>query len=290
MRFRIILLLSLFAAMAGCSRVDTLRFAHANAGTPVEWPGDEAVIALELQITPDGSPWVPVSVDGNPSVPFLLQASAGAIALTGARADGFGPAGAGTIRLSRELLPGIDGGRLIKQRRLAIGDLVLGDQSLLLVEPEQWPHGRPGGGAAGVLGYDLLRRFKVELDIAGRHFRLYRRGAVVPGDADVRRLVIIDRLPYFETWMEYSPGTGRWIRLQFEPAADVGVCLDDDPRPGRITLAGRTVGVTPGGCQATGGRVGRSGPSDGLLGMQALDGLVVRIDYERRELGFRAAE
>jgi hypothetical protein len=290
MRLRIFMLLALLVAIGGCSRVDTLRFAHGNAGTPVEWPGGEAVIVLELERTADGRPWVPVSVDGNAPVPFLLQASAGAIALTGARAAGFGPAGAGTIRLSRDLLPGIGGGRLIKQRRLELGELVLGDQSLLLVEQAEWPHGQPGGGAAGVFGFDLLRRFRVELDFAGQRVLLYRRGAGVPGADDVRRLAVVDRLPYFETWMEYGPGTGRWIRLQFEPAADVGICLDDDPRPGRVVLAGRTVRVTPGGCQGAAGRPGRSGLSDGVLGIRALEGLVVSIDYERRELGFRAAD
>jgi 5'-nucleotidase len=212
-------LLVLVLLAAGCSRIDSLRLAHANGGTPVAWPSGEASLELEIRLTEDGRPWLPVSVDGSPVVPFLLQASAGAIALTGARASGFGPVAAGRLTLQEHLLPGIPGGRLIKQRRLELGALALGDQSLLLVSPADWPHGQPRGGPAGVLGYDLLRRFIVELDVDGRRLVLHRpRGLDIDAMMEVQRLAVLDRVPYFEAWLDRGQAQGRWLRLQFEPA------------------------------------------------------------------------
>lgn len=274
----------------GCSRIDTLRLAHANGGTPVEWPPGATSVEIELDVAADGRPWLPVAVDDNPPVPFLLQASAGAIALTGARAAGFGPVGAGSLTLRRELLPGIDGGLLIKQRRLALGALALGDQSLLLVAAAQWPHERPRGGPAGVIGHDLFRRFVVELDTASGRLGLYRPGSRdVAGMSDSQRLAVLDRVPYFEAWLDAGGVAGRWVRLQFEPAAPVGICLDEDPRRGVITIAGRDFEVAAAPCPPA-GSPRRQAARDGILGAAALAELVVAVDYEGGRIGFAARD
>jgi len=252
----------------------------------VEWPPGMPLVELALEVTADGRPWLPVSVDDNPPVPFLLQASAGAIALTGARAAGFGPVGAGSLTLRRELLPGIDGGLLIKQRRLALGALVLGDQSLLLVDSAHWPHGQPRGGPAGVIGHDLFRRFVVELDTAAGRLALYRPGGRdVAGMSDSQRLAVLDRVPYFEAWLESGSMDGRWVRLQLEPADPVGICLDEDPRRGIITIAGRRFEVAEAPC-APAGSPRRQAARDGILGAAALAELVVALDYEGGRIGF----
>lgn len=272
---------------AGCSRVDTLRLAHANEGTPVEWPAGRLSVELELQSSADGRVWLPVSVDGNAPIPFLLQSSAGAIAITGARAAGFGPAGAGRLTLHDQVLPGIREGLLIKQRRLALDTLVLGDQSLLLVDPGEWPHGQPGRGAAGVLGYDLFRRFVVELDVTGSRVALYRAGMLDTSEMpDVQRLAILGRLPYFEAWLEPRRAPGRWLRLQFEPGAPVGVCLDQASRGGAVVIAGRRIELAAAPCPAAESLPGRA-ERDGIFGAGALQGLVVTVDYEGRRIGFR---
>lgn len=275
---------------AGCERIDTLRLAYANNGTPVDWPSGLPAVEVALEFSADGRAWLPVSVDDNPPVPFLLQASAGAVALTGARASGFGPVGAGSLTLRDYVLPGIRGGMLIKQRRLALGALVLGDQSLLLVAPADWPHGTPRGAAAGVLGYDLLRRFVVELDTGDARLAAYRAGRLdVSGMPEVRRLVVLDRIPYFEVSMESGGRAARWLRLQFEPAAPVGVCLDEDPYPGTVTLAGQAIVIDEGPCPAT-GPAGRRDGRDGVFGAGALPDLVVVVDYARGLIGFRAPD
>lgn len=269
---------------SGCGRIDTLRLAYANNSTPVEWPAGMPVVELAIERGPDGRPWLPVSVDNNPPVPFLLQASAGAIALTGARASGFGPVGAGSLDLREGLLPGIRGGLLIKQRRLGLGALVLGDQSLLLVPEDHWPHEIPRGRAGGVFGFDLFRRFVVELDADGGRLALYRSGRLdVGGMPEVRRLLVLDRVPYFE--VAAGPGSlpARWLRLQFEPAAPVGICLDEGTHPGVVTLVDRALELDAAPCPPTGRRAGR----DGVFGARALRGLVVAVDYEGRRIGFR---
>jgi hypothetical protein len=248
----------------------------------VEWPAGLPVVELGLEAAADGRTWFPVAVDGNPPVPFLLQASAGAIALTGARASGFGPVGAGSLTLRDELLPGIRGGLLIKQRRLALGALVLGNQSLLLVTPEAWPHGLPRGGAAGVLGYDLFRRFVVELDAGNGRLALYRQGRLDVGRMpEVRRLIVLDRTPYFEVSITQGSSPERWVRLQFEPAAPVGICLDADPGPGVALFAGHAVEIEAAPCPATEAAPLR-GARDGVFGAGALRELVVSVDYDAR--------
>jgi hypothetical protein len=256
----------------------------------VDWPAGTVALALDLELSADGRPWLPVSVDGNAPVPFLLQASAGAIAVTGARAAGFGPAGAGRITLQDGLLPGIPGGLFIRQRRLALDALVLGDQSLLLVDTADWPHGQPRRGAAGVLGYDLLRRFVVELDLPGRRLTLYRsHGLDVSGLSDAQRLVVLERTPYFEAWLEPAEGAGRWLRLQFEPGDPVGTCLDADPPEGAVIIAGQRIELADAPCAAPPGARGPAG-RDGILGAGGLQALVVVIDYPAGRIAFRAPD
>jgi hypothetical protein len=291
------LVLVMVLLAAGCSRIDTLRLAHANNGTPVDWPSGVVALELELQLGDDGRPWLPVSVDGSAPVPFLLQASAGAIAITGARAAGFGPADAGRLQLSEHLLPGVPGGLMIKQRRLAFGALALGDQSVLLVDPADWPHGQPLRGAAGVLGYDLMRRFIVEFDIGNRRVALYRpAGLDVGAMAETQRLAVLERTPYFEAWLEPGTGEGRWVRLQFEPGAPVGICLDEvmteaveTVLPAVLVIAQRQLAVDAAPCYpaADAREVARR---NGVFGAGALGELVVAVDYAGRRIGFRPRE
>jgi hypothetical protein len=283
---RLALLILAFLA-SGCDRVDTFRFAHANGGTPLEWPSGASSVELALVDAGDGRSWLPVSVDGNPPVPFLLQAGAGAIALTGARAAGFGPAG--RLTLHGEVLPGIPGGTFIRQRRLGFGELSLGDQSLLLVEAAAWPHGTPRGPAAGVIGHDLFRRFTVELDVDGGRIALYRPGGLDLGRMpDVQRLAVLGRTPYFEARVR-ARGGDRWVRLQFEPADPAGICLDSPLRGAVVSIAGEAIPVDAAPCAAP-GRAGRRDGRDGVFGARALAGLVVAVDFEGGQIGFRPHE
>jgi hypothetical protein len=276
----------LLLAAPGCGKVDTFRLAHANGGTPVDWPPGVPSMALQLEPSSDGLLWLPVAVDGSPPVPFLLQASAGAIALSGARASGFGPAGAGSLALRDDLLPGIRSGLLIGQRRLGLGDVTLGDQSMLLVDPGEWPHRNPGRGAAGVLGYDLLRRFVVELDTDARSVTLYPRGRRDVGRmVESQRLAVLGRIPYFEAWMEPRSSLGRPLRLQFEPAAPVSICLDDPGAGGMVVIAGQEIPVPLTPCPADDGARLR-GERDGVFGAGALRGMLVAVDYDSGRIGF----
>jgi hypothetical protein len=243
-------------------------------------------VALQLELSNDGLLWLPVAVDGSAPVPFLLQASAGAVALSGARASGFGPAGAGSLTLRDDLLPGIGSGLLIGQRRLGLGDVSLGNQSLLLVEPGEWPHRNPARGAAGVLGYDLLRRFVVELDADARQVTLYPRGRRDVGRMlESQRLAVLGRIPYFEAWMEPRNLPGRPLRLQFEPAAPVSICLDEPGAGGVVLIAAQEIPVAATPCPADAGAPPR-GVRDGVFGAAALRGMLVAVDYDSGRIGF----
>lgn len=267
--------------------MDTLRLAHANGGTPLDWPADAAAVHLAVQMTDEGRLWLPVSVDGSMPVPFLLQASAGAIALTGARPAGPGPAGAGSLSLQEGLLPGIQGGVLVRQRRLALDTLVLRDQSLLLVETASWPHAVPGRVAAGVLGYDLFRRFTVEINAPDRRLVLHRQGSFdFQAMSEVMRLAVLDRRPYLEVQFSGVAGREQWLRLQFEPAEPLGVCLDARGRRTTAVIAGVRLEVAQTPCPAP-APAGQAQLRDGMLGATALAELIVAVDYEGGRIGFR---
>lgn len=263
---------------------------HANEGTPVEWPVGATAVELALQRDANGRMWFPVSVDGKAAVPFMLQAAAGAIALTGARPGGAASAAAGRINLSRDLLPGVAGGRLVKRRTLRLGPLVLGDQSLLLVERAEWPHGQPAGPAAGVLGYDLLRRFPVEIDPAQGRLVVHRRTPSLRNMGVIQRLAVLERLPYFEAWLEPVRGSGRMLRLQFEPGVAGGICLDQGGQPGFVELAGRQLEVPETPCDESVPSARPNAGRDGVFGARALDGLAVLVDYRGGQVAFRASE
>jgi len=274
----------------GCSRIDTLRLAHANSGTSADWPPGAVAVELALERTLDGRPWLPVSVDGSAPLPFLLQGSAGAIALTGARPAGLASGFAGRMTLSQALLPGIQGGRLVKRRRLELGPLALEDQGLLLVEPAEWPHGRPRGFAAGVIGYDLFRRFVVEIELPADRLRLHRGSRGLLGLGEAQRLLVLDRRLYVEAWLEFGRGLGRWVRLEFEPAAPVGICLDTPSRPATVRIADFSFPVDETSCDDRAPGARGSAARDGVLGAQALESLAVGVDYRGGQIAFRRVD
>lgn len=273
---------------SGCGRIDTLRLSHANGGTHVDWPAAVGTVTLVLERDADGRPWLPVSVDGNPAAPFLLLASAGAIALTGAQAPAQSFPGAGRLQLGGRLLPGVGEGVMLKNRRLALGPVSLSDQTLLLVSPEAWPYDSPGGGAAGVIGYDLLRRFVLRLDPVRDVVVLHRPGSFDFRDRDdIRRLAVLKRRPYVEARMERSQDEARWLRVLIDPGLATGFCLDrPTTQPADLELAGFRFRASDESCpDVPDPRAGR----EGAVGGHVLGRLDVVIDYEGGRVAFSDA-
>lgn len=275
---RALVLLLALACMLGCERVDELRLAHANDGTRADWPPGVGRIVLPLLAPGSGQPWIGVSVDGSPPVPFLLQNAAGAVAVTGARLPGQGGRFFVPEESAADLLPGVASGRLVHNRRLALEALVLQDQSLLLVSEEAWPHARPGGGAAGLLGYDLFRRMPVELDPAAGVVTLLKPRAVdIPLHQEVMRLALLDRRPYLEVRRPDSL-EGDVIRLQLEVGWPGTVCLDS-PGGGEVMLNGRPLPIEAAGCDGLRFPADPAAGRDGLLGYGALGNRRLLVDY-----------
>jgi hypothetical protein len=236
-------------------------------------------VTLALERDADGRPWLPVSVDGNPAAPFLLLGSAGAVALTGAQAPAQNFPGAGRLQLRGRLLPGVGGGRMLKNRHLALGPVSLVDQTLLLVAPEEWPYGSPGEGAAGVIGYDLLRRFVLRLDPVRDVVVLHRPGSFDFRDRDdIRRLAVLNRRPYVEARMEQRQDEARWVRVLLDPGLATGFCLDrPTAQPADLELAGFRFRASGEACpDVPDPRAGR----EGAVGGRVLGRLDVVIDYE----------
>jgi hypothetical protein len=97
---------------------------------------------------------------------------------------------------------------------------------------------------------------------------------------------VLDRTPYFEVSITQGSSPERWVRLQFEPAAPVGICLDADPGPGVALFAGHAVEIEAAPCPATEAAPLR-GARDGVFGAGALRELVVSVDYDDGRIGFR---
>jgi len=272
-----------------CGRVDDLRLAHANDGTSAAWPPGTPRIEMPLLSGDTGQAWIGVSVDGSPPVPFLLQNGAGAIAVTGARLPRELPEVIGRMRDVGALLPGIPGGRLVQNRRLGIGPLEFLEQGLLIVDTADWPHGRPGGGAAGVIGYDLFRRFPVEIDReAGRAWLLKAGNVDVPLYEDVMRLAVLDRRPYVEA-EQVGEGGQAWVRLQLELGWPGGACLDEPGGGGRIVLPGGELEIAGAPCDPARLPADPAARRDGVLGFGALEGRRLLVDYPGGRAIFRAS-
>lgn len=279
MNLRLASVLVLLLLAQACGRVDELRLAHANDGTAAAWPPGTPMIEMPLLPGDEGRAWVGVSVDGNPPVPFLLQNGAGAIAVTGARLPRELPEVIGRMTNVGSLLPGIAGGRLVQNRRLGIGPLEFLEQGLLIVDTSDWPHGRPGGGGAGVIGYDLFRRFPVEIDRDAGKAWLLKAGSVdVPLYQEVVRLAVLARRPYMEMERVAERERG-WVRLQLELGWPGGACLDRPGEGGRIVLPGGDMDIELEPCDAARLPADPAARRDGVLGFGALEGRRLLVDY-----------
>ena len=289
MRFRPAALLVALLLLQACGRIDDFRLAHANDATPAVWPPGTPRIEMPLVSAGTGQAWVGVSVDGSAPVPFLLYNGAGAVAVTGARLPRELPAVIGRGTGVETLLPGIAGGRLVQNRRLGIGPLEFLEQGLLIVDTSDWPHGRPGGGAAGVIGYDLFRRFPVEIDPAAGRAWLMKAGSVeVPLYEEVMRLAVLDRRPYVEV-ERAGDGGQDWVRLQLELGWPGGACLDDRNGGGRIVLPGDDVEIAGEPCDPSRLPADPAARRDGVLGFGALEGRRLLVDYPGGRAIFRAS-
>ena len=138
---------------------------------------------------------------------------------------------------------------------------------------------RPGGGAAGLLGYDLFRRTPVELDPAAGTVSLLRSRAVdIPLHQEVMRLAILDRRPYVEV-RRAGPGAGEVFRLQLEVAWAGAACLDVPGEARQIVVGGQQVDIEAAGCDGERFPADPAAGRDGILGYGALENRRLLVDY-----------
>jgi len=285
--FRSALFVAALVLLQACGRVDDFRLAHANDATTAVWPPGTPRIEMSLVSAGTGQAWVGVSVDGSAPVPFLLYNGAAAVAVTGARLPRELPEVIGRMTDVEALLPGISGGRLVQNRRLGVGPLQFLEQGLLIVDTSDWPHRRPGGGAAGVIGYDLFRRFPVEIDpAAGRAWLMKAGGAEVALYDEVMRLAVLDRRPYLEV-ERAGDGGQDWVRLQLELGWPGGACLDESGPGGRIVLPGDDLEIEGEPCDPSRLPADPVARRDGVLGFGALQGRRLLVDYPGGRAIFR---
>jgi predicted aspartyl protease len=198
---------------------------------------------------------------------------------------------------------------------LFVGNASLPDVTIVAIDLSglQAGLGRP---VDGILGYDIFRRYVVEIDYAANTLRLhdptaYRYG----GEGDILPIVIEDRIPFAQVQVLRPAGDGVDAKVEFDTGQTGAMTLvkpyvdtNHLVAAQQPTLRIRTGAILSGGVTAevvrmAGVRLGRflvtnpvvtvtpdaegagvSGDTVGLLGGEALRRFTVTVDYSRSRI------
>jgi Aspartyl protease/PDZ domain len=198
---------------------------------------------------------------------------------------------------------------------LSVGNVSLPDVTIVAINLSGL-HAGLGRPVDGILGYDIFRRYVVEIDYAANRLRLHDpteyRDA---GEGDILPIVIEDQIPFVQVQVLRPTGDAADAKLEFDtgqtgamtlvkPYVDTNhlvaaqqptlrirtgailsggvtaeVVRNAGVRLGRFLVANPVVTVTP---DAEG--AGVSGDTVGLLGGEALRRFTVTVDYPRSRI------
>ena len=131
--------------------------------TDAELPGEVVRIPITIE---GGHIVVPVSIGGGTPLPFILDSGAGANILSSAAAEALDVAASGSIA-ARGVGEKAASASFTRIPEFSVGPASLRDQSFVVLDlPPILSHRGPAPPIAGLLGYDFLRRFRVEIDYA----------------------------------------------------------------------------------------------------------------------------
>ena len=296
--------LSACALLGGCTFVKALGLESANDSTraelinapPIEIPFREAKDFLVLRARVNGSRSVDLLLDTGASALFMFETEAVKAAGLSARDAGF-------------IMPGIKG-QIHEQLDLDFGGLILHDQTALVVPLSVFdcPGKTRDAGVDGVIGYDLFRRFVVEVDFDRSVMTLHDPSRFVYRGSGLQLpLHFQGRLPgVFGTWTGQTGAPMPLNVLLDTGASSELVVFENDAEERRAPLnaqpsepgcmAGRTLERKQGpstDLNIAGNRIeiGRTEYAKelnerwtGLLGAQVLNRYKLIFDYSRRKL------
>lgn len=195
---------------------------------------------------------VSLSIDGGAPLPFLLD-TGGLNLLTPAAARALGLRGEGEqpVQGAGE---GVQSLQTARVGRYRLGQVELDDQRFLIVElPQLLVERGDKPPIAGLIGYELLRRFTVRIDYDARLLTVSPAGGLAGTDApDVLALSFDDRTPQAtarvdgaEGLFALDTGSGSGLSLLAPFAAGHGIVLDAD-RAGMMGGVGGHVRIRTG--------------------------------------------
>ena len=213
-------LLGLLCLTAGCDDVDRFSYYYANSGTPARWEAGWSSSDLLLHDV-DGRITLPVDVNGTGGFRFLLDSRAPTVWLREAdRTESL--ASLASSRIPTPTGPGV----VLPNLRLGLGSVQLRDQTLLMAPGPAPGVPAPPPNVDGVIGYDLLRRFVVEVDRDASLVRVHDPAAWQSVEPDLAiPMVVVGRRSYVDARLTFGDGESAYRRMQLALAHPSAVYL-----------------------------------------------------------------
>lgn len=191
---------------------------YANSFSSADWRSNTSVIEVPISQS-DRHIVIPVYLNGEGPFRFVLDTGAPMTAIFGSqRTEQLKLKAAGSIPVGGAGTGESVSGSIVNDVDIAIGDVTLNQQTLIVMPWKELPF---AVGTAplydGVIGYDLLKRYPVELDISNHQMRIHNNNAISAGDQSVTLpLSFTGRKPYLLATTKLDTGAELETKLQVD--------------------------------------------------------------------------
>ena len=241
-----------------CQLAQTTNFFFANDGTRHSWRALENRIEVPFKV--NGVVLIPIRLNDSAPVDFGLDTGAAAILL-------FGTPFTNSLRLSLGSTIPLAGsgrganplGQIVQGLKLTVGELDLADQTSVILPWQEVPffEAEEEVFIEGVIGYDLFRRFVVELDFERRVMTLSKPDSYhYRGPGEEFELTMHMRKPYIMAAASVAGGPSFPIKLHVDIGSSGTLSLIPNSHP-QLQLPLKTVSAEG---------FGLSGKTESLLG------------------------
>ena len=153
-------------SLSGCQLLDMASFSYTNATSEHAWAGSERVTSVPFELV-NNHIIVPVSINGSEPLNFVLDSAAAAtVVVDSRRSRELQLPSAGEVRVSGTGSGPQPTANIVKGAEVSIGSVSLLAQSLISLPLEALPFFEELDEVYfdGIVGYDFLRRFVVEVN------------------------------------------------------------------------------------------------------------------------------
>ncbi len=153
-------------SLGGCQLLDMARFTYTNATSEHAWAGSEHITSVPFELV-NNHIIVPVSINGSEPLNFVLDSAAAAtVVVYSRRSRELRLPSAGEVRVSGSGSGQQPTANIVKDAQVSVGSVSLLAQSLISLPLDALPFFEELDEVYfdGVIGYDFLRRFVVEVN------------------------------------------------------------------------------------------------------------------------------